>query len=155
MVKKSSKKLHPVLRNIEHYCIKHGHQLTKQRKSVLKIIANSKHPVGAYQIIEALSKKTGVPPKPPTIYRAIDFLTKHGFIHRIESLNAFTVFQDGEQHEGAQFLICDGCGSVIETQAHHMPRSAQAYIKEIGFKPKHWSVEIHGMCIICSESEAS
>ena len=56
----------------EEFCVKNGHRITEPRFAVLKIIASSKKPIKAYEILSQLSKILKNP-KPPTAYRAIEF----------------------------------------------------------------------------------
>jgi Fur family zinc uptake transcriptional regulator len=88
------------LKKATEYCEAHKHRLTEPRLAVLKIIAESAKPLGAYEILEKLGK-TIKNPKPPTAYRAIEFWQEHGFIHRIESLNAYIACEAGHQHKGS------------------------------------------------------
>lgn len=115
---------------------------------VLKIIAASSKPLGAYEILEELGKVIANP-KPPTVYRAIEFWQEQGFIHRIESLNAYVICEAGHRHTGSQFMICDDCGLVIETHLHELPKSLQKSVTEKTFAPSSWNVEIHGRCEKC------
>ena len=48
----------------------------------------SHKPLGAYEIMDCVGPN-GSRPAPITIYRALDFLREQGFVHRIESRNAF------------------------------------------------------------------
>jgi len=93
-----------LLKKAEQFCEDNTHRLTQPRREVLKIISSSKKPIGAYDILKKLGK-TLKDPKPPTAYRAIDFWQEHGFIHRIESLNAFVSCLAGHNHEGSQFMV--------------------------------------------------
>ncbi len=70
-------------------CASQGLQMTPLRLSVLAILGESPAPLGAYAIIEALSKREGKPIAPPTVYRTLEFFLDHGFLHKIESRNAF------------------------------------------------------------------
>ena len=73
----------------ENHCQALGVNLTAQRRQVLGLVWRSHRPIGAYEIINALAMIDGKRVAPPTVYRALDFLTKQGLIHRVESLNAF------------------------------------------------------------------
>jgi len=71
---------------------------------------------GASRTLQAIRTfgEDGEPAKPPTVYRALEFLERLGFAHRIESLNAYVPCRlDGESHRAA-FLICDCCGAAQE-----------------------------------------
>ncbi|NBX66966.1 MAG: transcriptional repressor [Proteobacteria bacterium] len=131
-------------------CEASGTRLTDTRRLVLEIIAASKKPIGAYDVLAQLSKKINNP-KPPTAYRALEFLQQHGFIHRIESLNAYMVCGIGHRHEGSQFMICDSCGTVAEAHLCTMPAPIADKAKTAGFTLNHWNLELHGTCRECTQ----
>lgn len=139
-----------MVRDAQAYCLKHGIRFTEPRRHVLEIIASSEKPVGAYDILAQLGK-TMPNPKPPTAYRAIDFLLEHGFIHRIESLNAFLVCRESHRHEGSQFMICDDCGDVAEAHLCTLPAPLVERTAARGFSVTHWNVELHGRCDSCAK----
>lgn len=133
----------------EAYCMANGLQFTAPRRAVLKIIAASKKPLGAYDVLEKLGKHLKNP-KPPTAYRALEFLQTHGLIHRIESLNAYLACHAGHRHQGSQFMICTSCGNVGEAHICALPEALQKQAAKSGFTPAYWSAEIHGLCSACS-----
>ena len=145
---KRSKETKRLLEDVEFYCTAHGIRFTEPRRLVLTIISESKKPLGAYDILD-LFGKWSKNPKPPTIYRAIDFLQSHGFIHKIESLNSFVSCHAGHTHKGSQFAVCDNCGTVEEVHLCDVPDSFQKQLKKSGFKLGHWNVELHGQCHNC------
>lgn len=134
---------------LEKYCLENGHRLTKPRQAVYGVITQNNTPIGAYEIIEKLSSSKSSP-KPPTIYRALDFLLKHHFVHRIESLNAYITCNEDHTHGGSQFIICDECKTVEEIHLCHVPKDIDAKISTNGFQMSYWSAEIHGVCQACS-----
>lgn len=142
------------LKQVEEYCAEHGHRFTDPRRYVLEIIADANKPLGAYDILAELAKKIDHP-KPPTAYRAIEFLTEHGFVHRIESLNAYVTCHSDHRHQGSQFMICDSCGDVVETHLCHLPDPLEARTLECGFHLSRWNVEIHGTCAACYKDSAT
>ena len=130
-------------------CKKKKWRLTKPRLEVLKIISLSKEPLKAYDILKKLGDLIKNP-KPPTAYRAIEFWEKHNFIHRIESLNAYAVCNKKHTHNGSQFLICNDCGKVIESDLFDLPQILKKSTQNNAFKPLRWSLEINGTCNQCS-----
>ena len=103
------------------FCEVNKERLSKPRLEVLKIINESTKPIKAYEILKKLSEKIDNP-KPPTAYRAIDFWHKHNFIHRIESLNAYSLCkEDLILITVRNSLICDDCGIVIESHLCELP----------------------------------
>ena len=131
------------------FCETNKYRLSLPRLEVLKIISASQKPIKAYEILEKLGEKLPNP-KPPTAYRAIDFWLKHNFIHRIESLNAYAVCNKKHTHNGSQFLICNDCGKVIESDLFDLPQILKKSTQNNAFKPLRWSLEINGTCNQCS-----
>src|SRR4051794_40353293 len=92
----------------EETCLRRDQKLTAPRRRVLELLLEAGQPVKAYDLMAAFDAQA--PAKPPTVYRALEFLEREGFAHRIESLNAFVACEqptaEGEVHAAA-FLICD------------------------------------------------
>ena len=140
-----------VKKQIDHvaaYCAEKGIRFTEGRRLVLETVAASPQAMGAYDILRALSKRMKNP-KPPTAYRAIEFLQEHGFLHRIESLNAYVSCHAHHCHQGVQFLICDSCRKVEEAHLCHPPEALAAQARSSGFTLGAWNAELHGMCRDC------
>ena len=138
-----------LLKKAQKFCVENKHRYTEPRKMVLQIISCSKKPVKAYEILKKLSQVLNNKPKPPTIYRAIDFWHSHNFIHRIESLNAYFPCIVNHLHKGSQFMICDECGKVIEAHLCDLPEDIKKSTKQNAFHPKKWNFEISGICHNC------
>jgi len=136
------------LQEAEEFCQERGYRLTDSRRAVLQIIAAAGKPLGAYDVLEALHAYL-VNPKPPTAYRAIEFWQMHGFIHRIESLNAYVACHAGHRHDGSQYLICDKCGDVQEVHLCSVPEALQKQADGKCFTLRRWSTELHGICQQC------
>ncbi|TFL18940.1 Fur family transcriptional regulator [Jannaschia formosa] len=126
-------------------CMHAGLRLTPVRRRVLEILLERHRAMGAYEILELL-RAEGLGSQPPVAYRALDFLTTHGLVHRIERLNAFVACATpGAAHDPA-FLICRKCESVAETEADLAPVAAGA-----GFELEATVVEMQGLCPRCRE----
>ena len=91
----------------EARCADTQERLTAPRRRVLELLLASEAPQKAYDLIAAFGE-SGEPAKPPTVYRALEFLERLGFAHRIESLNAYFPCRIEGGHTAA-FLICDCC----------------------------------------------
>lgn len=131
------------------YCIVNKERLTVPRQLVLGTIARNKKPIKAYDLIDKLKCKLRNI-KPPTVYRALEFWKKHNFIHRIESLNAYCICTAGIRHQGAQFIICNSCGEVIESSSCYLPSIFDEILEKSTFKPLKWNIEINGICQNCN-----
>ncbi|MDP1630769.1 MAG: Fur family transcriptional regulator [Caulobacter sp.] len=131
----------------EARCERAGQRLTAPRRRVLELLLQVGQPVKAYDLIAAFGDD-GAPAKPPTVYRALDFLSKQGFAHRIESLNAYIACGGDADGHGAAFLICDCCGvtrEIAPTGTQEIERMANGE----GFILTTLTVEAHGLCQDC------
>lgn len=138
-----------LVKSTAEFCAENGLRFTDSRQHVLEIIAGAKKPMGAYDILEGLRKFID-DPKPPTAYRAIEFLVEQGLIHRIESLNAYVLCDTDHRHAGSQFMVCDSCGTVIEAHLCNLPQDLESHVKKQGFRLKKWDAELHGTCKSCA-----
>ena len=133
----------------EQRCAATQERLTAPRRRVLELLLESNSPQKAYDLIAAFGAH-GEPAKPPTVYRALEFLERLGFAHRIESLNAYVPCRiDGQSHRAA-FLICDCCGATREVAGpadDAMDRAAQ----EAGYVIARTTIEAHGRCAACRD----
>ena len=139
------------LAHAEALCVRRGERLTAMRRHVLEVLAASHKPLGAYEIIDLVAARAPRP-APITIYRALDFLTAQGFVHRIESRNAFLACINNHASDApVVFLICDRCGAVGEAPSAAVGESLNAAAKSAGFTPKSPVIEITGVCAHCRE----
>ena len=139
------------LAHAEALCVKRGTRLTPMRRHVLEVLAASHKPLGAYEIIDLVAAR-GPRPAPITIYRALDFLTAQGLVHRIESRNAFLACINNHASDApVVFLICERCGAVGEAASSAVAESVNAAAKGVGFVPKSPVIEITGVCAHCRE----
>ena len=130
----------------EHRCATSDERLTHSRKRVLELLLGSDGPQKAYDLIAAFGEG-GEPAKPPTVYRALEFLERLGFAHRIESLNAYVPCRlDGAEHRAA-FLICECCGAAEEFEPDFAPQLAAA--EAHGYAVTAVTLEARGLCPAC------
>ena len=89
---------------------------------------------------------------PPTVYRALDFLLEHGFIHKLASINAFVgCHHPGGAAHAVPFLICDSCQSATELEDDaHRRRRSMPRARALGFAPQAQTLEVHGLCAALS-----
>lgn len=127
-------------------------RLTPIRRRVLEILLAEHKALGAYDILDRLAKE-GLGSQPPVAYRALDFLQRNGFVHKIEHLNAFIACtHPGERHAPA-FMICRGCSAVAET-AVPTGDALGAAARVTGFRIERTVVEAEGLCAACQDAEA-
>jgi len=142
----SGRALDRALTLAERRCAETAERLTAPRRRVLELLLGADQPLKAYDLIAAFGE-AGEPAKPPTVYRALDFLERQGFAHRIESLNAFVPCRlDGENHSAA-FLICSCCGTAEEFEPDLSAGLAAAQAK--GYEVAAVTLEARGLCPAC------
>ncbi len=133
----------------EARCDAAGERLTPSRRRVLDLLLQAGSPMKAYDLMAAFGPD-GETAKPPTVYRALEFLTRVGLVHRIESLNAFIACGLGERAHTAAFLLCDCCGAAVEI-APPSSDPIEAAAKAAGYRLKGVTVEAHGLCSNCAD----
>jgi Fur family zinc uptake transcriptional regulator len=128
-----------------------GLRLTPVRRRALEILLAEHRALGAYEVLERLAAE-GYGNQPPVAYRALDFLVRHGFAHRIRRLNAFIACtHPGEAHEAA-FFICSRCNSIAEAPGRAIRAAMDEAARTLGFEVERTSIEAVGLCPACREA---
>ena len=134
---------------VEQACARKSLHLTPLRRQILAILAGAPTPLGAYAIIEQLSREQHKAVAPPTVYRTLDFFLEHGFLHKIESRNAYAPCEHLDHaHHGIQ-LICQRCGRTDEIENAGVDSLLRETEARAGFTPQKQVVEIEGVCQDC------
>ena len=86
--------------------------LTRNQLCVLERLETATGPLSAYTLLDQLREQGFRAPL--QVYRALDTLIKGGFVHRLESLNAFVACCQPHchTHDMIAFAICETCGQV-------------------------------------------
>ena len=138
---------------VEQACARNNLHLTPLRRQILAILAQAPTPLGAYAIIEELSREQRKAVAPPTVYRTLDFFLEHGFLHKIESRNAYAPCEHlGHAHHGI-LLICSRCGRTDEIENAGVDSLLRETGDRAGFTPQKQVVEIEGICQTCGAAE--
>ncbi|MBU1326041.1 MAG: transcriptional repressor [Alphaproteobacteria bacterium] len=135
------------LQAAEAACVADGERMTAPRRRVLELLLAAGEPVKAYDLIAAYGRD-GEAAKPPTVYRALEFLERRGLAHRIASLSAYVACSHDQPDHAAAFLICDCCGATAEVPAGAGAQLAGA-AGDLGFVIQRATVEAHGLCAQC------
>ena len=135
---------------VELSCTRQGFQLTPMRRRVLDVFSESNSPLGAYAILEELSRRGGKQVAPPTVYRALEFFLAHGFVHRIESLNAYAPCEHLDHAHHGLLFICENCGRSEEIEDIKAMEAVAATAAEAGFRLRRVMIEAKGLCRKCA-----
>ena len=144
---------------VERACTERGLRLTAIRARVLELVAEAGQPIKAYDLLDQLRVDKSADGEgagaaaPPTVYRALDFLMANGFIHKLESINAFVACHhpNSAQHS-VPFLICDRCHSATELEDASIVDSLDSAARALGFAPQAQTLEVHGLCAKCAQA---
>jgi Fur family zinc uptake transcriptional regulator len=138
---------------VEAACLRQGVRLTPLRQQVLDIFGERKGPLGAYAILEEMSRREGRQVAPPTVYRTLDFLLDHGFVHKIESLNAYAPCEHLEHAHHGMLLICEACGRSEEVEDEEVMRVISVNAARADFALRRVMVEAQGLCRRCAADQ--
>ncbi|MGB3244891.1 MAG: transcriptional repressor [Sulfitobacter sp.] len=143
--------VHTTLTKAEAHCDQTGLRLTPVRRRALEFLLAEHRALGAYDLLALLAEE-GLGAQPPVAYRALDFLVKAGFAHKIEALNAYIACAHlGAEHAPA-FLICRTCKSVAETDTAPAKGRLGDAARAAGFAIEHTVIEATGLCPACQDA---
>ena len=139
---------------VEVACQERGLRLTPIRARVLGLVALAGKPLKAYDLLEQFRAGKGDEAgatAPPTVYRALDFLLANGFIHKLQSVNAFVAcHHPSTAQHSVPFLICDRCHSAVELEDRKVVAMLDERARALGFVPQAQTLEVHGLCARCA-----
>ena len=135
-------------------CAERGVRLTPIRRRVLELVWTSHKPIGAYEILDQLAAGRGRT-APPTVYRALDFLTEQRLVHRIDTLNAFVGCGSPVRAHKAYFLICRQCGNAAELVDEGLDNALAQVAEQAVFEVRSETVELAGICARCAGREVA
>lgn len=125
-------------------------RLTPVRRKVLEILLQEHRALGAYAILDLL-REAGYGSQPTIAYRALDFLAENGFVHRIETLNAFVACSHPGGNHSPAFMICRLCAAVAEAPSEAAQDGLGAEALATGFQIERTVVEAEGVCPACAD----
>ena len=77
---------------IKQDCQAQGLRFTALREQVYRLILLAAQPIGAYELLDLLQAASEKVVAPPTVYRSLEFLLRHGLVHQLNSSKAFFFF---------------------------------------------------------------
>lgn len=123
--------------------------LTRNQRSVLKLLLEEKTALSAYTILDHLRSQGFRAPL--QVYRALDKLVEMDLVHRLESINAFVACSHPrcENHALVAFAICKKCSNVTEFDDETVADNVKKRMETIHFSPQTTTLEIWGICAVC------
>lgn len=121
-----------------------GARFTRIREHVYRALLLASQPVGAYDILETLD---GVgAQKPPTVYRALDWLIDMGLAHRIATVSKYVATPIQTPEQPIAYLLCRECGQAETIDAGPLAESLHQAVRDTGFCNEDTVIEITGLC---------
>ncbi len=144
----SNANVEDALNQAEMICRENSAKLTPIRRRVLELLLKADAPSKAYDLLADLNDDSA-PAKPPTVYRALDFLLELGLAHKIESLNAYVACGHTGHGHSAAFLICEKCENADELHADTTFSTLNKETENVSFKLNSAVIEVRGVCKNC------
>lgn len=124
-------------------------KLTSLRREILYILWCEKKSIKAYEILECLLK-TKINATPPNVYRSLDFFVANNVLHKIESIQSYTLCCEPIKQLPVEILmVCHICHSVIETHDSNTHLLLSKLAKQKNFKLTENPIELKGTCEKC------
>lgn len=132
-----------------NYCATTGLKLTSLRKSVLFMLWSTEKPLKAYELLDRLLQiKQNA--KPPTVYRVLDYFVDSGLVHKVESIQSYTLCREPEKQYSFELLmVCNNCHQVNEFYDSAIHALVQKLSENYHFHLGHGVVELKGSCEKC------
>jgi len=138
------------LRTAETLCMQRGTRLTRIRKQVLEIMLRQDRSLKAYELLDEM-RRIRANATPPTVYRALDFLSTQGLIHRLDAINAWSVCNHADGAHHALLLVCMRCGAVVELEEPDLSARLAHKASEAGFTLVSPETELRALCPTCAK----
>lgn len=144
----SAEEIERSLEIADEYCQARGERLTPIRRKVLGLLVASGRATKAYALLDQM-RDMHPGSAPPTVYRALDFLLSVDLIHRIETINAFSVCHDLTHCQHGILMVCQDCGRVEELHEPKLRKTLMAQVKQSGYRLSGEEIELKGLCPDC------
>jgi len=132
-----------------HYCATLQLKLTSLRKEVFYVLWSADKPLKAYEILDNLLK-TKPNSTPPTVYRALEFFEAHGLVHKIESIQCYTLCCEPHKQLSLEVLmVCGDCHQVVEVYDEAVRDLFALLANANGFQLRQDAIELKGTCQAC------
>ncbi len=139
----------------QRLCDARSVRLTSLRRLVLEVLYAAGQPLGAYALIECLEHRFGRRVSPPTVYRALAFLTRERLVARLPSRHAFVPCAHPAEAHGCVLFVCTACGTAIEIPDPGLSAFLTGEASDLGFDLDEPVIELSGRCARCRPTPAA
>ena len=122
-----------------------GTRFTRIREYVYRTLLQSPRPLGAYDILGRMDGAVGAQ-KPPTVYRALDWLQEMGLAHRIATLSKFVAAPLDDRATSVAYLLCRECGQAEPMDSGPVAALLDRAVADAGFRNEATVIEVTGLC---------
>lgn len=126
-----------------------GVKISVLRKDVLYILWSSDRPLKAYEILAGLIERKPNA-TPPTVYRSLAFFLSMGILHKIESIQSYTLCCEPQQKLASEVLmVCHECHGVLEMYDPALRHLISNLARNYSFHLHKHAIELQGLCESC------
>lgn len=142
-----------IIKSAEYICLSEGVKFTPKRKEIFRVMLDEKKALSAYEIAAILKQNTNANVPVMSVYRTLDLLEQRGLVHKITSINRYSVCSHiscEHKHVMPRLAVCLECQSVDEVASNSsIKRSIYKGLKEIDFELQSQQLELVGLCVKC------
>lgn len=125
-----------------------GLKMTKNRKAIIDLLIQKKHPIAAEQIYLEL-KKNKVEINLSTIYRTLEALENKGLVTKLNIMDNDRMFFEYNKMGHRHYLICLGCKKIVTIQGCPLESYEKALEKQTQFTMVGHKLYLYGYCLDC------
>ncbi|TCG05912.1 hypothetical protein BZM27_30280 [Paraburkholderia steynii] len=129
-------------------CAERGLRLTPVRRMVLALLVARGGHASAYELLADLAQH-GRRAAPPTVYRALRFLTEAGLVRQISTTRAFELCELA-QDSHTVMLVCTCCGATMPLHDKSLRSVLAACAQLARYEVDGAHTEVHGRCPHCA-----
>lgn len=148
------------------HCELQGATITQLRAQVLDIVLGMTGVIKAYQVLACMQHNSSNTIAPPTAYRALDFWTEQGVLHKIPAINGYILCRHVQHecgdlcrqdtiHHSDFVLVCNQCGAVEELSMSQEWLALRQRVADSGFLLNDEHIVLTGMCNQCRQTGES
>ena len=133
-----------------------GLRMTRQRRTILRIVETAKQHLDASQILRR-ARKIDAQIDRVTVYRTLKLLKRHGLVDELDlmHLEGEKHFHDRKPQRDHLHMACLRCGKILEFESDLFDRLKGQIQRECQFHILVTRMEIGGYCAACRRTSAS
>ena len=125
-----------------------GRALTKQRRAVLAVVAESEEHLTAGEIFEA-ARRSLPTISFATVYNSLKYLKEAGLVREINFGKGSSRYdRETARHDHA---VCSCCGKLVDFDLPETPQLVRAAARRSRFKPETIHLTLVGLCPECQK----